>query len=141
MDVSTKEGGSKEYVLMPDAFPHWRTLSNTSSTPKVLICPADDRKPADSFGVLSNLNVSYFLGLDATDMFPQMLLAGDRNLMTNGVPVGSGLLVLTTKVTLGWSAAMHNNSGNVALGDGSVQMMTSGRLSASADSTNRLLIP
>ena len=49
IEVSTNEGGSKEYLSKPDVFPHWRTLSNTLSTPKLLICPADDRKAAASF--------------------------------------------------------------------------------------------
>jgi len=82
---------------------------------------------------------------DALDTFPQMLLAGDRNLTTNGVPVGTGLLVLTTNVTLGWTAAMHKNSGNAVLGDGSVQPFTNPRLQDQAAhsgvETNRLLIP
>jgi hypothetical protein len=144
-EVSTNEGGSKEYVTMPDAFPHWRALSNELSTPMFLICPADNRKPADSFAVLSNVNVSYFIGLDALETFPQMVLAGDRNLMTNGAPVGGGLLILTTNVTVGWTAAMHNGPGNVVLGDGSVQQMIVSRLQQqlidSGIVTNRLLIP
>jgi len=141
MSVSTNRGGSKEYVNTSEVFRHFRTLSNELSTPNVLICPSDTRKAALNFSVLSNANVSYFVGLNAQDTFPQMLLAGDRNLMTNGVPVGSGLLVLTTNVTVGWTATMHKNNGNVVLGDGSVQMMTSSRLSDSADCTNRLAIP
>jgi hypothetical protein len=144
-EVSTNEGGSKEYLTMPDASPHWRVLSNELSTPKFLICPADNRKPAASFAVLSNVNVSYFVGLDAVGTFPQMVLAGDRNLMTNGVPVGSGLLILTTNFTVGWTAAMHNGAGNVVLGDGSVQQMIVGRLQQqlidSSVITNRLLLP
>jgi prepilin-type processing-associated H-X9-DG protein len=144
-EVSTNEGGSKEYLSMPDAFPHWRALSNELSTPKVLICPADNRMPAASFAALSNANISYFVGLDALETFPQMVLAGDRNLMTNGIPVGSGLLILTTNVTVGWTAAMHNGAANVVLGDGSVQQATSARLSqqigSSDTGTNHLLIP
>ena len=141
MGVSTNKGGSMEYLVTGEVFRHFEVMSNELSTPVILACPADNRKRATNFSVLRNANISYFLGLDALETFPQMILAGDRNLVTNGVPVGSGLLVLTTNVTLGWSAAMHNNSGNVVLGDGSVQMMTSGRLSDSAGSTNRLLIP
>jgi hypothetical protein len=144
-EVSTNEGGSKEYLSMSDAYPHWRALSNEMSTPKVLICPADNRKPAASFAVLSNANISYFVGLDALETFPQMVLAGDRNLMTNGVPVGSGPLILTTNVTVGWTSAMHNGAGNAVLGDGSVQQLNSKRLldqlAASGPSTNRLAIP
>jgi len=139
--VSTNGGGSIEYVNTTEVFRHFRAMSNELSTPQVLVCPSDTRIAAPNFSVLSNANVSYFVGLDALDTFPQLLLAGDRNLMTNGVPVGSGLLVLTTNVTVGWTAQMHKGVGNVALGDGSVQGMTSSRLSNYADLTNRLAIP
>jgi len=61
-------------------------------TPKFLVCPADKRKPATNFPSLTIQNVSYFLGLDADESRPQMTLAGDRNLTTNGVPVGPGLV-------------------------------------------------
>ena len=134
-----------EYVTTSDVFWHFRAMSNELSTPKVLVCPADTRSAAPTFAVLNNFNISYFVGADATDTFPQSLLAGDRNLMTNGVPVGSGSLVLTTNVTLGWTAALHHHSGNVVLGDGSVQQFTSARLQEqsahSGLATNRLLIP
>ena len=134
-----------ESVTTDEVFRHFRAMSNELSTPKVLVCPADNRKAARSFAALSNVNLSYFVSLNATDTFPQLWLAGDRNLMTNGVPVGSGLLVLTTNVTLGWTAAMHKNAGNVVLGDGSVQGDTNARLQRQAANTqvetNRLLIP
>ena len=104
-----------------------------------------NRNPAPSIAVLSNANISYFLSLDAPDALPQSLLAGDRNLMTNGVPVGNGLLVLTTNLTVGWTRALHVNSGNVVLRDGSVQQAPGTRLADqpahSAVETNRLLIP
>jgi hypothetical protein len=68
-----------------------------------------------------------------------------RNLMTNGVPVGSGLLILTTNLTVGWTAALHKGSATVVLGDGSVQSVTGARLrdqvAHSGFATNRLLIP
>ena len=143
--VSINKGGSMEYEINGEVFRHFRAMSNYLSTTKVLICPADNRKPAFNFSVLSNANISYFVAADSADRFPRSLFAGDRNLMTNGVAVGSGLLVLTTKVTLGWTAAQHKHSGNVVLGDGSVQQFTSALLQEqsahSGVATNRLLIP
>jgi prepilin-type N-terminal cleavage/methylation domain-containing protein/prepilin-type processing-associated H-X9-DG protein len=145
MGVSTNKGGSLEYADTGEAFRHFQAMSNELSTPRVLICPADERKPAATFSVLSNANISYFVGLDALDTFPQMLLAGDRNLMTNGVSVGSGVLLLTTNLTVGWTAALHQGSANVLLGDGSAQAVTSARLQEqiahSGTQTNRLVIP
>ena len=62
MTVSTNKGGSMEYVTASDVFSHFRAMSNELSTPKVLVCPADNRKAARSFAVLSNTNISYFVG-------------------------------------------------------------------------------
>src|SRR5207237_1022660 len=122
MNVSTNKGGSMEFVNSGEVFQHFRTMSNEMSTPKVLVCSSDTRRAAPNFSVLSNVNVSYFVSLDAQVTFPQMWLAGDRNLMTNGAPVGSGFLELTTNLTVGWTAQqMHKGAGNVILGDGSVQ--------------------
>src|SRR6266545_1339968 len=145
MSVSTNKGGSMGYVGTGEVFSFFRAMSNELSTPKILLCPADTRKPALSFSMLSNANISYFVGLDAANVFPQTLLAGDRNLMTNGVPVGNGVLVLTTNLAVGWTAALHKGSANVLLGDGSVRPITNVRLQQHvADSgvaTNRLVIP
>src|SRR5205807_1837618 len=142
MSISTSKGGSMEYAN--EAFRHFLATSNELSTPKILACPSDTRKPASSFAVLRNANISYFLGLDAKESAPQVLLAGDRNLMTNGVLVGSGLLELTTNLTVGWTAQMHNNAGNAAFGDGHVDSLSGNRLQEqlinSGVATNRLLI-
>lgn len=100
----------------------FQNLSNELVTPKILVCPADTRTPAANFQTLTTNNISYFIGLDADEAMLQMPLAGDRNLTTNGVPVGGGLVSLTTNLALGWTAAMHNHQGNVVLSDGSVQM-------------------
>jgi len=128
-----------------EVFRHFQAMSNELSTPKILACPADTRKLAPGFSVLSNTNISYFVSLDAKDSAPQVLLAGDHNLMTNGVPVPSGLLELTTNLTASWTARMHKNAGNVAFGDGHVDTLSSNllreQLIYSGVVTNRLLIP
>jgi len=143
MAVSTNKGGSMECAS--EVFRHFQAMSNELSTPKILACPADTRKLAPGFSVLSNTNISYFVSLDAKDSAPQVLLAGDHNLMTNGVPVPSGLLELTTNLTASWTARMHKNAGNVAFGDGHVDTLSSNllreQLIYSGVVTNRLLIP
>ena len=96
-------------------------LSNELSTPTILVCPADQkRKVATSFRTVQQGNISYFVGLDTTELQPDTLLVGDRNLTTNGRPVKPGLVELTTNLDLGWTSEMHNLQGNVAMGDGSV---------------------
>ncbi|HXT42016.1 MAG TPA: type II secretion system protein [Candidatus Angelobacter sp.] len=145
MGVSTNKGRSMEYLATSEVFRHFQVMSNELSTPVILACPADDRKGATNFSVLRNANISYFVGLEARDDLPQSLLAGDRNLTTNQVPVGSGLLELRANVTVGWTSDMHKNAGNVALGDGSVGSFRGEQLQEqvmhSGLDTNRLLIP
>jgi len=122
--VSAKKGGSMEYIIGGNAFRHFLCLSNELFTPKILVCPADDRQPARSFTILKNANVSYFVGVDANETMPQMLLAGDRNLTVNEEPVVTGLISIKSSDSLGWTGEIHNNSGNVAMADGSVLQVT-----------------
>jgi hypothetical protein len=94
---------------------------------------------------MANTNVSYFVGLDADDTWPQMFLLGDRNLEIDGVAARPGIVALTTNSDVGWTRAMHNGIGNVALADRSVQGFDSTRidkaLAETGTATNRLVIP
>jgi len=140
--VSTNAGGSREYLdVNHSAFRHFVAMSNELSTPNILLCPEDKERTTATNWLIGNSNISYFLGLDAKLDESQILLAGDRNLMTNGVPVGSGLLELTTNLTVGWTSRMHNNAGNVLFGDGRVDALSNKQLINSSIATNRLLIP
>jgi len=120
-------------------------MSNELIAPVVLTCPADTRRRVANWTNLTESNISYFIGLDARDNEPQSLLSGDRNLETNGIAVGSGLFVLTTNTPVGWTKDIHQNAGNICLGDGSVHQFTGSRLTqqvqAQGIATNRLLIP
>jgi type II secretory pathway pseudopilin PulG len=120
---------------------YFRALFPELSKSHILVCPADQREPASSSQSLADTNISYFVNLDADETRPQMLLTGDRNLSVNGQPAQSGLLVLMTKDRLGWTRELHRGVGNVALGDASVQNVTSERLSSSVADTNRLAVP
>ncbi len=144
--VSTNAGGSREYLASPNsAFRHFLALSNELSATRLLLCPQDkERTPAIDWRI-GNQNISYFVGLNASETNANSFLSGDRNLQTSGVPVGSGLLELATNVTIGWTAQMHKNSGNVLFGDGHVDSMSNNRLQqqliSSGVASNRLLIP
>jgi prepilin-type N-terminal cleavage/methylation domain-containing protein/prepilin-type processing-associated H-X9-DG protein len=81
-------------------------LSNELSTPKLVVCPADERAAHTNFNMaytgnppaaadsglsadnlpaaFDNFKVSYFVGKDARDTQPQMCLAGDRNIVGYG---------------------------------------------------------
>src|ERR1039458_1252261 len=80
MAVSTNKGGTMEYAEDGNAFRHFQVMSNELSTPKILVCPADDRTPAASFARLKNQNVSYFVRLDATEVRSRMATRNPRRL-------------------------------------------------------------
>ena len=117
MAVPLREGGSQGSI---DAFRTFQLMSYEINNPRVLVCPKDTRQPVSDFATLSNTNLSYFAGLDADECFPVMPLAGDRNLITNGVAVGPGLAAIQKNTPLSWTAAVHKFSGNLCLADGSV---------------------
>jgi len=81
-------------------FEVFQVMSNELSTPKILVCPSDDRSAFTNFftaavpqdsgaakaandprpGVFNNFKISYGLGKDCSDGNPQMLLTVDRNI-------------------------------------------------------------
>jgi prepilin-type processing-associated H-X9-DG protein len=137
----TNRAGALSYITNAEAFRYFQAMSNYSSTPNVLVCPADVRAPAKDFGPgFSNTNLSYFVSLDANETYPQMFLFGDRNL-TNGLPLQNGLLILTSNSVVSWTHELHNGQGNVAMADGSVQGLANGRLYGLWAGTNRLAMP
>jgi prepilin-type N-terminal cleavage/methylation domain-containing protein len=150
MALSMSVGGSAEAksaigVAPISNFVHFAAISNELSTPKVIICPSDSgRVTATNFGYdlwnnRKNTALSYAIGYDAQETFPQMVLSGDRNMTNNstgGTPYtfpGNGMVVRfgtnqTALAGAGWSKDTHQSQGNVVLGDGSVQQETPSRL-------------
>lgn len=170
MQLSLTNGGSREVV--EDAgkvWFHFLTLSNELSTPRVVICPEDsfNRVEATTFttnaasgvgeGLLvafnSNLNISYFIGVDAHEEKPDMLLAGDRHLTNGGASpfrasqarVGSLGTNHTSTVGAGWDGRLHHGLGNITFGDGSVRQVNTmdlrSVLRTSGDLNNRIAKP
>jgi hypothetical protein len=128
-------------ISAAEVFRWFGVMSNELSTPLILVCPADNRTPAKDFGPgFTNHNLSYFVGIDATDSNPQGFLAGDRNL-TNGTPTVNGILTMSTNTPVGWTHTMHRFCGNIALADGSVQQLSNSRLQSAVAGTNRLAMP
>jgi prepilin-type N-terminal cleavage/methylation domain-containing protein len=132
--------------LGADLFRYFQALSNELNTTLVLVCPSDkERAPATNWVAgFDNTHVSYFVGLDANETLPGMILSGDRNI-TNGTSLINGVLVLTTNRPAGWTMKMHRGVGDVGLTDGSVQQFDSATLNAGIAGTgtniNRLGIP
>jgi hypothetical protein len=142
-------GGWREILSRTNAGAYcWRnyaTMSNEmGESTLVLVCPADVRKPANSFSnFVANTNLSYFAGVNANDSLPQSLLGGDRNLSPGTTPDpqygfspanGSGNDVIINGPVC-WSRMMHSRgnpagAGNILLGCGSVQQLSSANLYA-----------
>jgi prepilin-type processing-associated H-X9-DG protein len=147
MNVSITNGGTMELSKVgTDAWRNFLVMSNELTTPRILICPADQRNEATDFGSsFGNTNISYFINLDAAKANPQMLLFGDDNFEMGGVSVEAGLLQVSTNTPIAWSAARHGHAGNVALTDGSVQQLTTSGLQQAFQNAgaaiNRIAIP
>jgi prepilin-type N-terminal cleavage/methylation domain-containing protein len=143
MFISITNGGAMELAATGNVVTYFQVMSNELSTPKILVCPNDTgRVVATNFtSDFNNSKISYFVNIDATEVYPQMLLSGDDNFEIGGVPVKSGLLELSTDTPISWTAARHKFVGNLALVDGSVQQVTQDGLRSALVATNRLAIP
>ena len=197
--LSSSSGGALNYVnrgttaatyLVPNQV--FMVMSNELSTPKVVYCPSDSYQ--SSFATLFSLAfsggnatpitaaqtavgaASYFVNGDASDVDPQLIIGGDRNLgvggtgnyapfayiATSGAPatpnapyaLGLGGNTQVAANPLAWATAtanslangvdwtqneMHQKSGNIGLGDGSVQSVSvSGLHQQMSNSTNSI---
>jgi prepilin-type N-terminal cleavage/methylation domain-containing protein len=136
-------------------------MSNELSTPKILVCPSESDSwhiniastfsytitgvQAAAVPYTNDFEVSYFIGVDAQDTFPQMLLDGDHNLgggtvnppsqgyfWNNAAANGNFNTSLGSNFVAGggpgWMDNMHAKQGNVGLADGSVQQFSRTRL-------------
>jgi prepilin-type N-terminal cleavage/methylation domain-containing protein len=132
-----------------DTFHHYLAVSNELATPKVLTCPSDAGKTlqSDWTKITDNASMSYFVAFEGSETKPQSMLAGDRNVAAaafNDKPCGVLTAIWTslgvtasplgTEIlpTTGWTASIHNQNGNIGLGDGSVQQETSNGLKKQA---------
>jgi prepilin-type N-terminal cleavage/methylation domain-containing protein/prepilin-type processing-associated H-X9-DG protein len=137
----------------------FQVMSNELSTPKILMCPAEQDSPRQAASTFSptingatantvpftnDCNVSYFIGVDAVDTFPQMLLDGDHNIGSSttanpppnalqwGVANQSFSVSLGTNFSPnagpGFTDQIHSKQGNIGLADGSVQQFSRTRL-------------
>ena len=132
MSVSVTNGGAVELIAPGKAYILWQTVSNQLISPRTLWCPADlDHVAATNFSTgFSDANLSYFVNLDAAEMYPQMIIDGDDNLLVDGKRVQSGILNLWTNSSVAWTKDRHHGVGNIGMADGSAQQTTSGGLNS-----------
>jgi len=147
MGLSVTNGGTMEIAVTGNVVQTFLVMSNEIAAPIILLCPSDSaRLCANTFWGLANSNVSYFINADMTnDTNPHAILSGDGNFELDGKPVRPGLLTLGSNDPVAWTATRHIRSGNLLLGDGSVQTVNSNGLHScfmnAGMATNRLAIP
>lgn len=151
MEFAATNSDTLKLISSGSSYVLWQTISNELSTPRLLHCPADTEhaEATNNFSTsFSDANISYFLNLDGTKVYPQMILTGDDNLAVNGVRVPPGILNLSMNSSVTWTKERHKGVGNIGIADGSVALVTSKGLKfalANSSATNppaiRLVIP
>src|ERR1041385_1402099 len=108
-EISSTREGTAESIGTRATFRHFQVLSNELGTPRILICQKDQmRSAATNFTTdFNNSHVSYFLNFDAATNDPNSVLAGDDNLLLNGVPVRSGPLEWRPGEVMSWTDKRH----------------------------------
>lgn len=149
VSATSTNGGWAQFAKMTNAGPYcssnFSVMQNElGQSPKILVCPADNRTAAINFlpTNFSNKNISYFVNPGANENFPLSILGGDRNLAPGTTPKndygyspedGSGNdVILKTNSPVCWSLKMHSQgntvgAGDILMGDGSVQQCSSAR--------------
>jgi prepilin-type processing-associated H-X9-DG protein len=145
MRVSVTNGGTMELVPSGGVYPHFQVMSNELSTPKVLLCPSDEKRDyATNFHQLTDTNLSYFVNMDVKIRDPNSLLSGDRNI-TNSPPAGGRLVPLTRSDSIAWTKELHRKKGHIAFADGRVGLFSNGGVDVAIKigdgTTNRLAVP
>jgi prepilin-type N-terminal cleavage/methylation domain-containing protein/prepilin-type processing-associated H-X9-DG protein len=173
--VSTNEGGSAEFSVPSrynEVWRHFLAMKNELSTPRIVVSPAPEkadfkrieatlfsdvrpaRAAANTVLFNTNKNISYFVGLDASDTSPTSLLAGNRG-VTNRLRTTSDIARIVRfgdRITpasngyAGWDGyGSWRGQGNVCFGDGSVAPLSNARfrnaLAASDTGWNELALP
>jgi prepilin-type N-terminal cleavage/methylation domain-containing protein len=130
-------GGSQ---TLPQAWQHFRIISNELATPKILHCPSDPEKQTASdfadFVNRKNAVLSFGFGAGSMPSKPLMNLAADRNVLGNdnehcNVANIDGVTTLVPGSAVGpsWDLKIHNYAGNIVLADGSSQQTSKFTLS------------
>ncbi len=137
------------------AWRNYSALSNDLTTPQVLVCPSDraTRLTAGSWNefmqpAFRSNALSYFVGLDSFEYWPQAMMAGDRNLAGGNpdlcgsvadLPGVRALEYRTGDNNIRWGVGVHHQKGNLALTDGSVHHLNRRELLETVRTSYRLL--
>ena len=126
--VEVARGGSLGSADWTD---NYRVASNELITPRILACPEDKTRTAATEWAAPLLDgdrhISYFVGLEADEMKPQSIMAGDRNVYTKAGRTTPNWTSVDS-IDAAWDASMHQENGYILLSDASVQHTTSSQL-------------
>lgn len=160
MEIASSDGGTADFVSNPVLlYTHFQALSNELSTPKIVICPSDAGKieatnwtsqftngakgQGGTPATVVNTTLSYSVGVDSAETYPQSFLSSDRNMTNNTNRKAANLAnnnqaaemgadrdaaARTLANQAGWDNNVHQNQGNACMGDGSVQQLSGARL-------------
>jgi hypothetical protein len=129
--ADTNRGGTLRFAPDPDSlWRHFLAISNELCAPRLLICPSDDeRQPARTWAEFNdNRFLSYALGFTASEEVPDSVLATDRNVLLEGLPLANAIVSFPSNANVTFDDRLHGRAGNVLLGDTSVQQLSSDRL-------------
>jgi hypothetical protein len=132
--------GSGGPNLALNAWWHYSVISNQLGSPKILACPADEKKvvannwstaPGGFLNVGARNNaLSYPLFLHANSMSPSSLLAGDRNFRVDQANTSCSYLSTPAAFAIlrggvgTWTNALHGTIGHLLTMDGNVRFTT-----------------
>jgi len=130
MRVPVGDGGSAEFSQsspFPAASRAFQSLATEGLPPATLICPADNRAPADNLADVQDLNLSYFVAGTANYFHPASILSGDRNLIW---PANSDAAIQTlpSGTNLKWTGELHHYKGNLLFADAHVEFWKGARV-------------
>jgi len=147
MEVPVALGGAQELIATGNVAGCFQVMSNELSAPKILTCPEDRQHEYATNWNISRRNISYFIGLNATNSVLPVVLSGDANLRQNGQVVAAGKVNLWSN-SVSWTRDRHHGLifgvGNILLPDGSVQTVPRMGFTSSAGSwlvTNTVVVP
>jgi prepilin-type processing-associated H-X9-DG protein len=118
-------GGNSEHLAIHTNLSfstrHFNAIARELGSPKVLACPSDNRRAANSFSGLGLENISYWLNIQARAGSSLDYLGGDRNLSRSdkgNSSTNQGMILTFTK-------AIHGYRGNILFADGRVELLRS----------------
>lgn len=121
--VSTNDRGALEFVSAGAVDRLIFPLTKKLNSLRILACPSDKLRAAPSSPeTFRSSSLSYFVGVDALDDDPRMILFGDRN-VTGGQMMTDRLMSVAPETPLIWGTDMHVRAGNICLADGTVQQV------------------